>query len=125
MDCSDCDDNWNTLLFSGGIYLFYNPIWIPIDLKLIRKVLVTDYDYFASHGFFHHKKDFISDHIFSKEGEEWKVLRSHLSPTFTPAKLKNMYHTLYKFGHRMEEQSKLPQLEYILYKFSWENKLKF
>ncbi|KAH1011227.1 hypothetical protein HUJ04_000641 [Dendroctonus ponderosae] len=88
----------------GGIYLFYNPVWIPIDLKLIKKVLVTDYDHFSSHGFFHHKKDSLSENLFQKEGDEWKVLRSHLSPTFTPSKLKNMYATLYKFGHRMEER---------------------
>ncbi|KAH1011226.1 hypothetical protein HUJ04_000640 [Dendroctonus ponderosae] len=89
----------------GGIYLFYNPVWIPIDLKLIKKVLVTDYDHFSSHGFFHHKKDSLSENLFQKEGDEWKVLRSHLSPTFTPSKLKNMYATLYKFGHRMEERN--------------------
>ncbi|ENN81780.1 hypothetical protein YQE_01840, partial [Dendroctonus ponderosae] len=89
----------------GGMYLFYTPIWIPIDLNLIKQILVTDYESFSSHGLYHHKNDFISENIFTKEGEEWKTLRSNLSPTFTPAKLKTMYDILYNFGHHLEAQN--------------------
>nr|UUB32642.1 cytochrome P450 CYP6DH3 [Dendroctonus rhizophagus] len=88
----------------GGMYLFYTPIWIPIDLNLIKQILVTDYDSFSSHGFYHNKNDILSENIFTKEGEEWKTLRSNLSPTFTPAKLKAMYDILYNFGHQLEAQ---------------------
>lgn len=90
----------------GGIYLLYTPIWIPIDLSLIKQILGADYDSFSSHGVYHHKNDFISENIFTVEGEEWKALRSNLSPTFTPAKLKAMYDILYNFGLQLEAQSR-------------------
>ncbi|CAG9769276.1 unnamed protein product [Ceutorhynchus assimilis] len=86
----------------GGIYLFYRPSWVPIDLDLIKQMMTTDFEYFSSHGIYHHDNDWLSNNIFNLEGEHWKTVRSKLTPTFTSGKMKSMYVMLDKLSDRLE-----------------------
>lgn len=75
------------LVFSSSTDLYF-----PIHPELIKRILVTDFDYFIDRGMYGNAQKLpLSWHIFSMEGEEWKKIRSRISPTFTSQKLKTMY----------------------------------
>lgn len=79
----------------GGIYLSGDPVWIPVDQGLIKNILVKDFAHFMGHGLeANPETDPLSANIFNLEGDEWKFIRSKLSPTFTSGKMKMMFSTL-------------------------------
>ena len=71
------------------------------DLELAKRILIADFDHFENTPFsggsfkaqvFHAKCDKILDKLFIlKEGEEWREMRSAVSPIFTSGKLKKMF----------------------------------
>lgn len=74
----------------GGIYSFQNPILIVRDPDLIKSILTKDCNYFYDRGF--HltvENEPLTKHLFNLTGEEWKTLRSKLSPIFSLAKVKS------------------------------------
>lgn len=44
----------------------------------------------------------LSGHLFRLSGERWRFMRSKLSPTFTPGKLKNMFDTMVETAKQLE-----------------------
>ncbi|KAF5285078.1 hypothetical protein FQA39_LY16767 [Lamprigera yunnana] len=74
----------------GGYYFFTEPIFVPADSKLIKRILISDFEYFSDRSFHSHESDPLSIHLFALKGEPWKRLRNLLSPAFTPSKLKMM-----------------------------------
>ncbi|KAF5285148.1 hypothetical protein FQA39_LY16837 [Lamprigera yunnana] len=75
----------------GGYYVFTKPIFVPVDIELIRRIMIYDFDHFTDHLFHLDKSDPLSGHIFARKGEAWKSLRQKLSPVFTPSKIKMTY----------------------------------
>jgi cytochrome P450 family 6 len=74
-----------------GIYLFFRPAILVRDAALVKTMLTTDFSHFHDRGVYHNPKhDPMSGNLFSLEGEEWKSLRSKLTPAFTSGKLKGM-----------------------------------
>ncbi|GJQ68870.1 Cyp6a9 [Trypoxylus dichotomus] len=83
----------------GGIYLITRPVYIPIDLGLIKNIFSKDFQYFVSHGLpYDAKKDPLSAHLFNLDGEGWRNMRVKMTPTFTSGKMKNMFETLLNCG---------------------------
>ena len=79
----------------GGIHISFRPTAIITDLELIKSVLVKDFKYFPNRGIYYNSKDDpISEHISNIENEQWKNIRSKLTPTFTSGKLKIMFNTI-------------------------------
>ncbi|XP_068905352.1 cytochrome P450 6a2-like isoform X1 [Tenebrio molitor] len=81
----------------AGIYFFNGPIYFPIDPKLVKKILVTDFEYFVDRGMYGNGDELpLSSHIFSMKGEEWKNIRTKMSPSFTSNKMKSIYNIVVK-----------------------------
>lgn len=85
----------NKGLKHGGFYIFHQPIYMPMDLDLLRQIITKDFDHFNEKGLYNNEKDQpINMHLFALGGNRWKKLRVKLTPTFTSGKLKNMFPTM-------------------------------
>lgn len=71
----------------GGYYAFFNPIFMPVDLDLVKNIFQADFVHFMNRGrYFNKSIDPIAAHLFNMENEEWKHLRLKLTPAFTSGK---------------------------------------
>lgn len=63
------------------------------DPELIHRLLVTDFEYFTDHGLFVDSPDDnpLINNLFNMKGEQWKIMRTKLTPVFTPSKIGHMY----------------------------------
>lgn len=79
----------------GGYYFLMRPAFVPCDLDLIKKILITDFDHFSDHPL-HVNEDIdpLSGHLFALKGEKWKKLRMRLNPAFNLSKCKMMFDIL-------------------------------
>ncbi|KAF2897406.1 hypothetical protein ILUMI_08770 [Ignelater luminosus] len=79
----------------GGYYFFGIPIFIPVDLDLVKLMLTKDFRHFTNHlNTVNVETDPLSGHLFNLKNAEWKNLRAKLTPTFTSGKMKMMFQTL-------------------------------
>ncbi|KAH1021622.1 hypothetical protein HUJ04_011117 [Dendroctonus ponderosae] len=65
------------------MYIAHIPELVPIDITLLKDILVKDYSFFSSHGVFYHEKNVLTPHLFNIEGQIWKDRRTKLTPLFT------------------------------------------
>jgi cytochrome P450 family 6 len=94
--------------FSGckfaGLYQIYRPVLLLMDTDLIKNTLVRDFEHFQDRGFpVDEDNDPLAANLIRLNGDKWKTLRSKLTPTFTPGKLKMMFHTLVECGQNLEK----------------------
>ncbi|CAH1372926.1 unnamed protein product [Tenebrio molitor] len=81
----------------GGYYWVTLPLYMPVNLEIIKCIMQNDSDHFADRGVYIDKVgDPLSGHLFSLEGEKWRKLRAKLTPTFTSGKVKMMFDTVVK-----------------------------
>jgi cytochrome P450 family 9 len=87
-------------------------LWVQ-DPDLIKQILIKDFDHFVDRRDFNFpKKDkFFGKMISILKGDQWKGLRSKLSPTFTTGKIKRMFQLMNASGKRfvsyLEKESSL------------------
>lgn len=86
-----------------GRYEFLNPSILVRDLDLVKKITIKDFEYFLDHrGFTDEVIDpLFGRNIFSLKGQEWKDMRSTLSPAFTSSKIKLMVPFMNEAGEQM------------------------
>ncbi|XP_047493445.1 cytochrome P450 3A4-like [Penaeus chinensis] len=76
-----------------GLYSFHKPCLLVGDPELVKQMFVKDFDCFSGKKPLKLTKQdkVISDMLVLKTGEEWKKLRSIMSPTFSSGKMKGMF----------------------------------
>ena len=76
-----------------GLYEGAKPSLMICDPELIRKVLVKDFDHFCDRRSFPTKgeDEWLNEMLTTICGDQWKKLRSTVSPTFSSGKLKYMF----------------------------------
>nr|NP_001351965.1 cytochrome P450 9f2-like precursor [Papilio xuthus] len=86
-----------------GWYEFVNPIIMLKDIELIKTIGVKDFEYFLDHRPIVDGKidPFFGRSLISLKGEEWKDMRSTLSPAFTSSKMRLMVPFMVEVGDIM------------------------
>nr|ATP15900.1 cytochrome P450 [Spodoptera exigua] len=85
-----------------GRYEFVNELIVIRDIDLIKKIAVKDFEYFLDHrSIFSSSESFFSRNLFSLKGQEWKDMRSTLSPAFTSSKMRLMLPFMVEVGNQM------------------------
>jgi len=80
-----------------GTYEGLSPILIVADPDLVREVLAKQFQNFPNHKPFKIGEPIIDLNLFSLDGsEDWKRIRSLVSPTFTSGKLRAMDSIVYE-----------------------------
>lgn len=88
----------------GGMYFYTEPVVVALDLDLLRNIFVKDFQYFTNRGvFFNERDDPLSAHMFATEDEQWRTVRTKLSPTFTSGKMKMMHPTVMMVADQLTE----------------------
>ena len=70
------------------------PVFIPLELDLIKALCVKDFDYFRNRRILLPPLEFeplAKISLLAAKDQEWKDLRSIVSPTFSPLKLQEMF----------------------------------
>lgn len=81
-----------------------SPELLVKDIDLIRHVLVKDFDHFVDRREFQlHSEPIMMSMLSFLTGQEWKNVRSVLSPTFTTGKMRRMFEHFNKCGENLVE----------------------
>lgn len=87
-----------------GFYWFTKPGVFVLDPSLIKQILIKDFAKFTDRGmYFNEKDDPLTCSVFNMEGSKWRNMRNKLSPTFSTAKMKNMFPLIVKEGQTLVE----------------------
>nr|CAB3515409.1 unnamed protein product [Spodoptera littoralis] len=85
-----------------GRYEFVKEIIFVRDLELIKKMTVKDFEHFLDHrSIFSTSDSYFSRNLLSLQGQEWKDMRSTLSPAFTSSKMRLMLPFMVEVGDQM------------------------
>lgn len=66
-----------------GLYFLFRPALIIRDANLVKQILTKDSSSFYDRGTYHNENEPVAANMFMKYGQDWKQLRSKLTPTFT------------------------------------------
>lgn len=87
----------------AGAYLLHKEVLLVNDLDLVKSVLTKDFTHFTDHGIsFNEKIDPIVAGLFTLNGNDWKRLRSKLTPAFTSSKIRGMFDIIAFCGREMQ-----------------------
>lgn len=75
-----------------GMYEFFTPVFMIRDPELIKQITVKDFDHFVDHrSVFDDPDEVFSSNLVSLKGDQWRLMRSTLSPAFTGSKMRQMF----------------------------------
>ncbi|XP_069694675.1 probable cytochrome P450 6a13 [Periplaneta americana] len=88
----------------GGIHQARTPVLLIRDPELIKQVLVKDFACFPGKGTHPDlNQDPLSCNLFNLEGDQWRYIRTKLTPAFTPGKLKVVYQHIDHYSEKLIE----------------------
>ncbi|CAH1395151.1 unnamed protein product [Nezara viridula] len=75
----------------GGVWGFWKPKLLILDPQLIEHIMIKDFSYFTDREVNSDvETDPLSRHLVNQNGNDWKILRTKLTPVFSSGKLKTM-----------------------------------
>lgn len=87
-----------------GYYMFFTKAALILDLDLVKHVLIKDFGNFHDRAIFNNVEDDpLTGHLVNLEGEQWRAMRTKLTPVFTSARMKYMFTTVVKVGESLVE----------------------
>lgn len=110
-----------------GMFIFRTPFLMLRDPQIIQSVLTKDFSHFYDRGVsVDEKLDLLSLHLVNLRGQQWKSLRSKLTPSFSSGKLKNMCSQLEEcasvlsdyLASYIQQQDKSTDLREVMAKFA-------
>lgn len=86
-----------------GRYEFMNPLVLIRSIDLAKQIAVKDFEHFLDHRMIINEKTdpLFGRNLFALRGQEWKDMRSTLSPAFTSSKMKLMVPFMVEVGDQM------------------------
>lgn len=92
------ENGWKHL----GFYNMTGPLYMPIDLDIIKHIIAKDFSHFVDRGLYVNEKDEpITAHLFFIGGKKWRKLRAKFTPTFTSGKMRTMFNTITECGNQL------------------------
>lgn len=86
-----------------GAYFGTEPVLIPIDPEIIKLIVTKDFYYFNGRDLSDHShKEPAARNLLISHGDNWKVLRQNMTPLFSTAKIKNMFHLIANCSYAFE-----------------------
>ncbi|XP_061396408.1 cytochrome P450 6a8-like [Musca vetustissima] len=83
----------------AGIYTLIVPTLLIADLDMLKLILVTEFERFPDRGFFvNYKSDPLSKNMARLHGELWRKIRTKITPTFTAARMRQMFDNVEMIG---------------------------
>ncbi|CAH0714073.1 unnamed protein product, partial [Brenthis ino] len=87
-----------------GSFFGTEPALIIQDPNLIKLVMTKEFYYFNGREITNYAhKEILTRSLTSVGGDDWKILRLHMSPLFTSSKLKSMFPLIIKCATELEE----------------------
>ncbi|KAG7294950.1 hypothetical protein JYU34_022657 [Plutella xylostella] len=87
-----------------GTYFGLQPKLIVQDPELIKLILTKDFYYFNGRELSTHShKETATKNLFFQHGDKWRVLRQNMTPLFSSAKMKNMFHLIQNCAKQLEK----------------------
>ncbi|KAK9884795.1 hypothetical protein WA026_009023 [Henosepilachna vigintioctopunctata] len=108
----------------GGFYFCLKPVFMPIDLEIVKRIVQNEGNNFMERGLYANEdRDPIGTNLFNLEGHKWRQLRAKLTPTFTPGKMKMMFKILIDSASGLqkimeEEEGNIVDIKDILGRFT-------
>lgn len=85
-----------------GFFTFLSKALFVMDLDLIRRMMISDFNSFADRGLFHNVRDDpLTGNLLFLDGEQWRWLRHNLTPVFSSGKMKFMFPTIVQVGQQL------------------------
>lgn len=84
-----------------GIFFSRIPVLLVLSPDFAKTILVRDFSYFVNRGVYCNEKDDpLSGNMFFLEDQQWKDIRSRLTPAFTSGKIKQMFDNILRVGNK-------------------------
>uniref|UniRef100_A0A1Y1LZR7 Cytochrome P450 n=2 Tax=Photinus pyralis TaxID=7054 RepID=A0A1Y1LZR7_PHOPY len=91
-----------------GFFFFDRPLLLIRDPELIKRILVSEFDYFEDRSVMYNEHDkYIRTNLFMLKQPAWRNLRTKVTSVFTASKLKNMVPLVLEAGDDMVNFMKL------------------
>lgn len=75
-----------------------------LDMELIKSILIRDFEYFVDRPTLNIRREaYLNNMLINLKGQQWKNVRTILTPTFSSGKLKYMEDLVNKCGLQMEK----------------------
>lgn len=86
----------------GGIYIGLGPVFLPINVDLIKRILIIDFEYFGSRTVYNKYFPFY-ENLYCMGYSEWKQIRPKFAGQYFPEKLKILHNLIYTIAKDMTQ----------------------